>query len=157
VRSINSSELVVVREPALRVATADVVRLEFPNRAAAPPRASLIQLANGDRIVAGLSSMSDEAVVALWKSYPDLAPVQIPAAAVAGILVSVPESVAGQTRAFGQVFGRREKSDIVLLVNGDRLAAIWRHSIKRPSNSRKRGKSCRSNCRACGASHSAPN
>ena len=87
-----------------------------------PSRTSLIQLANGDRIVAGLSSMSDESVVALWKSYPDLPPVQIPAAAIAGILVSVPDGVAEKTRAFCQVFGRREKSDTVLLVNGDRLA-----------------------------------
>jgi hypothetical protein len=66
--------------------------------------------------------MSDEAVVALWKAYPDLPPVQIPAAAVAGILVSLPENAVETTRAFSQVFGRREKSDSVLLINGDRLA-----------------------------------
>jgi sRNA-binding regulator protein Hfq len=122
VRSISSSELVIGRDSAVRLATADVVRLEFPNHGAAPPRASLIQLANGDRIVAGLSSMSDESLVALWKSYPDLPPVQIPAAAVAGILVNAPDSAAERTRAFRQVFGRREKSDTVLLINGDRLA-----------------------------------
>jgi NPCBM/NEW2 domain len=122
VRSLSASELIFGRESAERLATADLVRLEFSNRVAPPPRASLIQLANGNRIVAGLSSMGDEAVVALWKSYPDLPPVQIPAAAVAGILVSVPQSARDKTRAFGQVFGRREKSDTVLLVNGDRLA-----------------------------------
>ena len=122
VRSISASELVIGRDPAVRFAIADVVRLEFPNHGAPPPRASLIQLANGDRIVAGLSSMSDESLVALWKSYPDLPPVQIPAAAIAGILVNVPDSAAERTRAFRQVFGRREKSDTVLLVNGDRLA-----------------------------------
>jgi hypothetical protein len=122
VRSLSPSEMVIATEPAQRFATADVVRLEFANRVAPPPGASLIQLANGDRIVAGLSSMSDESVVALWKSYPDLPPVQISAAAVAGILVSVPDGVTERTRAFGQVFGRREKSDVVLLVNGDRLA-----------------------------------
>jgi hypothetical protein len=122
VRSISSSELVIGRDSAVRLATADVVRLEFSNHSAPPPRASLIQLANGDRIVAGLSSMSDESLVALWKSYPDLPPVQIPAAAVAGILVNAPDSAAERTRAFRQVFGRREKSDTVLLINGDRLA-----------------------------------
>jgi hypothetical protein len=122
VRSLSPREVVIATEPVQRFATADVVRLEFANRAAPPPQASLIQLANGDRIVAGLSSMSDESVVALWKSYPDLPPVQIPAAAVAGILVSVPDGVVEKTRAFCQVFGRRDKSDTLLLVNGDRLA-----------------------------------
>ena len=122
VRSLSPTELVIGPDSATRLATADVVRLEFANRAAPPSRTSLIQLANGDRIVAGLSSMSDESVVALWKSYPDLPPVQIPAAAIAGILVSVPDAAAEKTRAFCQVFGRREKSDTVLLVNGDRLA-----------------------------------
>jgi sRNA-binding regulator protein Hfq len=122
VRSLSSGELVLAQQPTERLATADVVRLEFPNRAEQRPRASLIQLANGDRIVAGLSNMSDEAVVALWKAYPDLAPVQIPAAAVAGILVNLPENAVDKTRGFSQVFGRREKSDSVLLVNGDRLA-----------------------------------
>jgi len=122
VRSISATELVIGRDSAARFAVGDVVRVEFANRGAPPPRASLIQLANGDRIVAGLSSMSDEALVALWKSYPDLPPVQIPAAAIAGILVNVPDSAVERTRAFRQVFGRREKSDTVLLVNGDRLA-----------------------------------
>ncbi len=122
VRSLSAGELILGQEPTERLATADVVRLEFANRAAPPSRTSLIQLANGDRIVAGLSSMSEESVVALWKSYPDLPPVQIPAAAIAGILVSVPDGVVEKTRAFCQVFGRRDKSDTVLLVNGDRLA-----------------------------------
>jgi hypothetical protein len=122
VRTISPNELVIGRESAARLPTADVVRLEFPNHGVSASRASLIQLANGDRIVAGLSSMSDESVVALWKSYPDLPPVQIPAAAVAGILVNVPESAVERTRAFRMVFGRREKSDTVLLLNGDRLA-----------------------------------
>jgi sRNA-binding regulator protein Hfq len=122
VRSLSSGELVLARQPAERLATSDVVRLEFPNRAVHSPRASLIQLANGDRIVAGLSSMNDEALVALWKAYPDLPPVQIPVAAIAGILVSLPENAVDKTRTFSQVFGRREKSDSVLLVNGDRLA-----------------------------------
>jgi hypothetical protein len=122
VRTLSGSELVLDREPPLRLATADVVRLEFSNHAVSAPRASLIQLANGDRVVAGLSSMGDEAVVALWKSYPDLPPVQIPAAAVAGILVSVPDGPVEKTHAFSQVFGRRAKSDTVLLINGDRLA-----------------------------------
>jgi sRNA-binding regulator protein Hfq len=122
VRSISPSEVVIGRESAVRLATSDVVRLEFPNRNAPPPRPSLILLANGDRIVAGLSSMGDESVVALWKSYPDLPPVQIPASVVAGILVSVGESPADRTRAFRDVLGSRDKSDTVLLVNGDRLA-----------------------------------
>jgi NPCBM/NEW2 domain len=122
VRSLSPTELAIARDSPLRFATADIVRLEFPNRSVPAPHASLIQLANGDRIVAGLSSMNDESVVALWKSYPDLAPVQIPAASVAGILVNVPETTAERTLAFGQVFGHREKSDTVLLTNGDRLA-----------------------------------
>jgi len=121
VRSISASEIVIGRD-AVRLAPADVVRLEFANHSLSTPRASLIQLANGDRIVAGLSRMSDESVVALWKSYPDLPPIQIPAASVTGVVVSVPEAAVERTRAFNQVFGHREKSDTVLLTNGDRLA-----------------------------------
>ena len=120
-RSLTAGEIVLGREATERVATADVVRLEFGNHTPPPSGASLIQLANGDRIVAGLSSMSDESMVALWKSYPDLPPVQIPAAVVAGILVSVPDDIVDKTRAFQAVFGHREKTDTVLLVNGDRL------------------------------------
>ncbi len=122
VRSLAAGELVLARDGAQRLSTADVVRVEFLHHAVTTSRGSLIRLANGDQIVAGLSSMNGESVVALWKSYPDLSPVQIPAASVAGILVNVPDGVAEQTRAYRQVFGRREKSDTVLLVNGDHLA-----------------------------------
>ena len=105
------------------VAAADVVRLDFPGHAPQVlQRATLIQLINGDRIVAGLTNMSDEAVVALWKSHPDWPPVRIPSETVAGILLSVPSDPPQRARWFSQVFGRRTKSDVVLLLNGDRAA-----------------------------------
>jgi hypothetical protein len=105
------------------VAAADVVRLDFPGHAPQVlQRATLIQLINGDRIVAGLTNMSDEAVVALWKSHPDWPPMRIPSETVAGILLSVPSDPPQRARWFSQVFGRRTKSDVVLLLNGDRAA-----------------------------------
>jgi hypothetical protein len=105
------------------IAAADVIRLDFHDRRRVPaPRASLIQLVNGDRIVAGLTSMSDEAVVALWKSHPDWPPVRIPSETIAGILMTAPSGALQVSRGFSQVFGRRQKTDIVLLLNGDRAA-----------------------------------
>jgi len=105
------------------VVAADLVRLDFRGHAySAPPRASLIQLINGDRVVAGLASMSDEAVLALWKSHSDWPPMRIPSETIAGILMTAPADAMQRSRWFAQVFGRRSKSDIVLLLNGDRVA-----------------------------------
>jgi hypothetical protein len=121
-RSITGSEVTVSGPAALSIATSELVRLDFNHSRTTAGRAALIQLVNGDRIVAGLSSLSDEALVVLWKSYPDWPPVRVPAEAVAGILMAVPEGAVERARAFRQVFGRREKSDVVMLVNGDRVA-----------------------------------
>ena len=50
VRSLAPAELVLGRDAPERLATADVVRLEFPHHAVMPSRGSLIRLANGDQI-----------------------------------------------------------------------------------------------------------
>lgn len=103
------------------LAVADVVRLDFPGRVdQVPRRATLIQLINGDRIVAGLTNMVDEAVVALWKSHPDWQPVRIPSESIAGILLRAPAEPVERARWFTRVFNRGSKTDVVLLQNGDR-------------------------------------
>jgi hypothetical protein len=118
--SISGGE-VRLKGQTLPIAAADLIRLDFHDRPRVPaPRASLIQLINGDRIVAGLTSMSDEAVVALWKSHPDWPPVRIPSETIAGILMTAPTGALPISRGFSQVFGRRPKTDVVLLLNGDR-------------------------------------
>lgn len=101
----------------------EIVRLDFPNgQVEAFGRTALIELANGDRIAAGLTSMSDEAVVALWKAHSDWPPVRIPAETIAGIVMSVPHGAVRRSAIFSEVFEHRQKSDVVLLVNGDRAA-----------------------------------
>ena len=100
---------------------ADIVRLNFRGRVEeVRQRATLIQLINGDRVVAGLTNMVDEAVVALWKSHPEWPPVRIPSETIAGILMSAPAEPAQRARWFTRVFSRGSKSDVVLLQNGDR-------------------------------------
>jgi NPCBM/NEW2 domain len=100
---------------------ADVVRLNFRGRVdEVRQRATLIQLINGDRVVAGLTNMVDEAVVALWKSHPEWPPVRIPTETIAGILMSAPAEPAQRARWFTRVFSRGSKTDVVLLQNGDR-------------------------------------
>jgi NPCBM/NEW2 domain len=99
---------------------ADVVRLDFPRKPLVVSQPSLIQLVNGDRIFAGLTSMNDEALVVLWKAFPDWPPVRIPGEMVAGVLMDVPEHAVERSQAFARVFGRGEKTDMVLLFNGDR-------------------------------------
>jgi hypothetical protein len=100
---------------------ADIIRLDFRGRAdEVPERATLIQLINGDRVAAGLTNLVDEAVVALWKSYPKWLPVRIPSETIAGILMGAPVEPAQRARWFTRVFGSRSKTDIVLLQNGDR-------------------------------------
>jgi hypothetical protein len=100
---------------------ADVVRLDFRGRVdSVPERATLIQLVNGDRVAAGLTKLVDEAVVALWKSYPVWLPVRIPTESIAGILMSAPAEPNQRARWFTRVFGSGAKTDVVLLQNGDR-------------------------------------
>ncbi len=121
-RSVSAGEI-RLGDSGAPIAAADVIRLDFQGRRREPaPRASLIQLVNGDRVVAGLTSMSDEAAVALWKSHPDWPPVRIPSETIAGILMTSPLDALQRSRQFAQVFGRRPKSDVVLLLNGDRVA-----------------------------------
>jgi len=121
-RSISAGEIRVA-DRAAPIAAANLMRLDFQGRRREPAlRASLIQLVNGDRIVAGLTSMSDEAVVALWKSHPDWPPVRIPSETIAGLLMAAPSDALERAHWFAQVFGRRPKSDVVLLLNGDRAA-----------------------------------
>jgi NPCBM/NEW2 domain len=99
----------------------DVVRLNFRGRAGVVgQRATLIQLINGDRVVAGLTNMVDDAVIALWKSHPEWPPVRIPSETIAGILLSAPVEPAQRARWFTRVFSRGPKTDVVLLQNGDR-------------------------------------
>jgi hypothetical protein len=100
---------------------ADVVRLDFRGRTdEVPEHATLIQLINGDRVVAGLTKLVDEAVVALWKSYPIWLPVRIPTESIAGILMSAPAEPAQRARWFTRVFRSGSKTDVVLLQNADR-------------------------------------
>jgi hypothetical protein len=121
-RSISGGEI-RLEDRTAPLAAADVIRLDFHDRRRLPaPRASLIQLINGDRIVAGLTKMIDEAVVALWKSHPDWPPVRIPSETIAGILMTAPSGAQQRSRGYAQVFGRRQKTDVVLLLNGDRAA-----------------------------------
>ncbi len=121
-RSISGGEI-RLEDRSAPLAAADVIRLDFQGRRREPAaRASLIQLVNGDRNVAGLTNISDEDVVALWKSHPDWPPVRIPSETIAGILMSAPSDALQRSRWFAQVFGRRPKSDVVLLLNGDRAA-----------------------------------
>jgi NPCBM/NEW2 domain len=106
-----------------RLPLADVVRLDFRGRTdEVPRRATLIQLINGDRVVAGLTNMADEAVIALWKSHPKWLPVRIPSETISGVLMAAPAAPAQRARWFTRVFGRGSKSDVVLLQNGDRAS-----------------------------------
>src|SRR4051812_28749253 len=71
-RSLSANEVALATPEAVRIPIADVIELSFTGRPPQPAsQGSLIELANGDRIFAGLSSMNDDALVALWKSFPD--------------------------------------------------------------------------------------
>jgi hypothetical protein len=121
--SISHGEVTVVTDRPRHFAARDLIQAEFRNRhSLSIARPSLIQLINGDRIIAGLSSMSDDALVALWKSYPGWPPVRIPTETIAGVLMSLPEGSIERSQAFAQLFRRRTKSDTVLFLNGDRAA-----------------------------------
>jgi hypothetical protein len=121
-RTISAGE-VRLGDRSTPVAATDLMRIDFRGHTySAPPRASLIQLVNGDRIVAGLTRMNDEAFVALWKSHSDWLGLRIPSETIAGILMTAPADALQRSRWFTQIFGRRAKSDVVLLLNGDRVA-----------------------------------
>ena len=133
-RSIAAGEVVIGGEPSERISAADLIRVDFRNRQRLEPaHASLIQLANGDRVVAGLSSMSGEAVVALWKSFPDWPPVRIPAESIAGILMAVPDGAVQRSRAFARSSGGARKPTSCCSSTAIGWRAISRRSIRQTS------------------------
>ena len=62
--------------------------------------------------------------------------------------MAVPEGAVERARGFRQVFGRREKSDVVLLLNGDRVAGDLTAFDQATLKLSQAGSRCRSRWRA---------
>lgn len=118
-----SSERIVLGAMEKSEISADrIVRIERQERPRSPGEAfPVLLLANGDRLGLRILSMTDDAFHAAWAAFPTLPELDVPLETVRGGVVTPAESAAARFAAERLLADRREESDILLLVRGDRL------------------------------------
>lgn len=78
-------------------------------------------LATGDRLCIEPSAINDTELTAHWSRFEALPPIRIPLEACCGIAFTFPADPVRQGLLVSSVTGRTEKSDLIVLRNGDRL------------------------------------
>lgn len=78
-------------------------------------------LATGDRLCLEPSAIDDTELTAHWSRFEALPPIKIPLEACRGIAFTYPADPVRQGLLVSSVTGRTEKSDLIVLRNGDRL------------------------------------
>lgn len=81
---------------------------------------SLVLLANGDRLVARPTAVSDDVLTALWKRGATQGDVKLPLETVAAVVFDLPAAKVDRQRLFADLRTLPPGDDIVLLANGDR-------------------------------------
>ncbi|MBC8290853.1 MAG: NPCBM/NEW2 domain-containing protein [Planctomycetes bacterium] len=78
-------------------------------------------LATGDRLCIEPSTIDDSELTAQWSRFEALPPLKIPLEACRGIAFTFPSDAVKQGLIVSSVTGRTDKSDLIVLRNGDRL------------------------------------
>ena len=100
----------------------EVVSLKFDRKAAAfSGGESLVLMANGDRLVARPTSVSDDMLTVVWKRGTSQNEVKLPLETVAALVFDLPEAKVDRQRMFADLQTLPPGDDIVLLANGDRM------------------------------------
>lgn len=99
----------------------EVVALQFDRKAAAfSGGESLVLLANGDRLVARPTAVSDDVLTVTWKRGTSQNDWKLPLETVAAVVFDLPVAKTDRQRLFADLQTLPPGDDIVLLVNGDR-------------------------------------
>ncbi|MEK6257197.1 MAG: NPCBM/NEW2 domain-containing protein [Planctomycetota bacterium] len=117
-----TNERLTIEGEASRVLPLDeVVSLQFDRKLAARSGdESLVLLANGDRLVARATSVSDDVLTAAWKRGATQNDMKLPLETIAAVVFDLPAAKADRQRLFADLETLPPGDDIVLLVNGDR-------------------------------------
>ena len=99
----------------------EVVSLQFDRKAALfSGGESLVLMANGDRLVARPTVISDDVLTAAWKRGASQTDLKLPLETVAAVVFDLPAAKTDRQRLFADLQTLPPGDDIVLLVNGDR-------------------------------------
>ena len=121
--SLTPERLVLAGETTHELPLAGLRSAEFAGRRAVPfERGSSILLANGDRLVAEPLVMDDVHLTIHWRDLPGEPPVKVPLETIRGVIFNAPQTSAPRTRLLRLLEERSERSDLLVLENGDRVA-----------------------------------
>ncbi len=99
----------------------EVVSLQFDRKSAVfSGGESLVLLANGDRLVARSTAITDDVLTAAWKIGAVQNDLKLPLETVAAVVLDLPAAKADRQRLFADLQTLPPGDDIVLLANGDR-------------------------------------
>jgi hypothetical protein len=100
----------------------DLLSIRFGKRTAAKrQRGALVLLAGGDQLLLQPTSLGEDDLVGIWQHFPAWPRLKIPLERVRAIAFQLPEDAPTRHRLTAQLLEYREKSDTVILENGDRL------------------------------------
>lgn len=121
-RELAGSTLVIGRNEPKRFDAADLLSVRFNGRAAKTTRqGSVVVLANGDRLFVRPQSMDEAYMAAAWQRFPAWPDVKMRLERIRAVAFNLPEDDAARHRLTTTLLDYREKSDAVILKNGDRL------------------------------------
>lgn len=119
-KSLTPSEVVLNVPEATTFDVGRIVRLERNSKPPVPSEnLPAVLLANGDRLMMRVESVTEDALDASWPLMGG--PVFVPLETIRGIVVTSPESSDRRWTLEGLLTARRDDSDLVLLARGDRM------------------------------------
>ncbi|HUG91329.1 MAG TPA: NPCBM/NEW2 domain-containing protein [Planctomycetaceae bacterium] len=127
---LGDARIVLRGDQRIDVAAADVITLAAVGRREGPPAAgaAFVLLVNGDRLLLDRDSLrlSDVELTGRWHGYPAWQPLAVPLETVRGVVLDLPEARSAADRLLADLRDHAGRTDVVVLANGDRLAAEFR-------------------------------
>lgn len=120
-RTWTSERLTIEGDASHELPLDEVVSLQFDRKPATfSGGESLVLLANGDRLVARPTTVSDDVLTAVWKRGASQTDLKLPLETVTAVIFDLPVAKADRQRLFADLQTLPPGDDIVLLANGDR-------------------------------------
>lgn len=122
-RSLTPERLILAGPATHELRRADLQSAEFAGRRAVPfERGSAVLLANGDRLIAEPLVMDDAHLTIHWRDLPGEPPAKVPLETIRAVIFDAPQTSEPRTQLLRLLEERSERSDLLVLDNGDRLA-----------------------------------
>ncbi len=119
--SWTNERLTIEGDSRREVSLDEVVSLQFDRKSAVfSGGESLVLLANGDRLVARSTAITDDVLTVAWKIGAVQNDLKLPLETVAAVVLDLPAAKADRQRLFADLQTLPPGDDIVLLANGDR-------------------------------------